>query len=351
MAGGIGSRFWPLSTKKTPKQFLDILGVGRTLLQQTVDRFSQLCPVENIYIVSSVNYKDIIQEQVPEVLEQHILLEPFMRNTAPCIAYANHKILKANPDATVIVAPSDHLITDTVTFNNIVNNCVEFASSNDMLLTLGIKPHRIETGYGYIQFQDKSVDPKLPDLKPVKIFTEKPSYNTAKVFIDSGEFYWNSGIFIWSLKSIMKSFDDFLPDMNSLFSQYTEKFDTSDEVNAINDIYNKCEKISIDYGIMEKAKNVCMYCSDFGWSDLGTWGSLYEHVATDEDGNYKSNPKVVTKDVKNTIVASDREDRIMVVKGLEDYIVVDSDRALLVWPKSDEQDIKEVVNSINASEM
>jgi mannose-1-phosphate guanylyltransferase len=346
MAGGIGSRFWPFSRTSQPKQFLDILGVGKTLLQQTYDRFVQIIPSENIYIVTNRIYADLVKQQIPSVPERNILLEPYRRNTAPCIAYSNAKIMKVNPGANIVVAPSDHLILKENEFLSVVEKGLNFVSRKDALLTLGITPSRPETGYGYIQIQnDKEFEKNNPSFNKVKTFTEKPDYEMAKVFLESGEFFWNSGIFFWSLKSINKAFNENLPEINSLFEEGNDFFNTSNEEKFIDDIYPRCKNISIDYGIMEKAKNVFVLCTNFGWSDLGTWGSMYEHSKKDSSGNHTKGQNVFTYDSKNCII-NISNDKCVVVQGLSDYIVVDSDDILLVCRMKDEQMIKQFVNDV-----
>lgn len=346
MAGGIGSRFWPFSRTSHPKQFLDILGIGKTLLQQTFDRFSQIMPPENIYVVTNRIYADLVKQQVPLIPESNVLLEPYRRNTAPCIAYANFKIYTRNPKANIVVAPSDHLIVKESEFISVVEKAFEFVSNKDALLTLGIKPSRPETGYGYIQIQnDKEFEKKNPSFNKVKTFTEKPDFEMAKVFLDSGEFFWNSGIFFWSLKSINKAFDENLPEINSLFTEGIGLYNTPKEDKFIDDIYPRCKNISIDYGIMEKAANVYVLCSNFGWSDLGTWGSMYEHSKKDSFGNHTKGQNVFNYDTKNCIINVSNE-KCVVVQGLSDYIVVDSENILLICKMKDEQLIKQFVNDV-----
>ena len=291
MAGGIGSRFWPLSKSSMPKQFLDILGTGRTFIQQTYDRFKNICPDENFYVVTNVEYKEFVLRQIPELNESQVLLEPLRRSTAPCIAYACYKIQSLNPNATIIVAPSDHHILQEVAFQEVIRKGLEFVKSRDALLTLGIKPNRPEINYGYIQIESFLDTDSFENLHKVKTFTEKPDLQLARIFIESGEFFWNSGIFIWSLKSILKAFESHLSDMSELFKKGNRLYGTADEVPFLNKTYSECQNISIDYGIMEKASNVYVLCSDFGWSDLGTWGSLYENVNKDEKRNVVSGKK------------------------------------------------------------
>jgi len=345
MAGGVGSRFWPLSRIFNPKQFLDILGTGKTLLQMTFDRLRSLCPIENIYIVTNINYNDLVLSQLPEISQEQVLLEPMRRNTAPCIAYANFKIQKLNPDANIVVAPSDHLILKEKNFIKIIQQGLSFVEKTNSLLTLGIKPNKPETGYGYIQACNKIVDNKIKNLKKVKTFTEKPDYDMAKVFYESGEFYWNSGIFIWSLNSIMDAFETKLPEINSLFNEGVDLYNTKDESEFIMKIYSKCKNISVDYGIMEKAENVYVLCSDFGWTDLGTWGSLYEHLKKDHDGNSIAGKNVFAYNLNNCIINVPNQ-KLVVLQGLQDYIVVESDNILLVCKKQDEQKIKQFVNDV-----
>lgn len=345
MAGGVGSRFWPLSRANKPKQFLDILGTGRSLLQMTFDRFIRVCPVENIYIVTSQIYKETIHEQLPELKEEQVLLEPARRNTAPCIAYANYKILKKNPNANIVTAPSDHLILKEDEFIKVIKEGLSFVSDKDAMLTLGIKPSRPETGYGYIQVNGNKHVPENKNINKVKTFTEKPNKDLAKVFYESGEFFWNAGIFIWSLKSIMSAFETHLPEINSLFKEGIDYYNTDKENDFIAETYSDCKNISIDYGVMEKADNVYVYCSDFGWADLGTWGSLHENISKDEQENSIIGEKVFAYDLKNCIVNMP-EDKLVVLQGLEDYIIVDSDGILLVCKKEDEQEIKQYVNDV-----
>lgn len=348
MAGGIGSRFWPLSRAKYPKQFIDILGVGKTLLQQTFERFNRLIPEENILIVGNEEYKDLISEQLPGLPEENILLEPSRRNTAPCIDYANFRILQKNPDANIIVAPSDHLILKEDAFLECVKQGMDFVANNDALLTLGIKPNRPETGYGYIQAVQRSVKGYSSlNLNKVKTFTEKPDAKLAKVFFESGEFFWNAGIFFWSLSSIMKAFDEFLPEVHNLFKGGEDLYGTGKEKSFIRNTYEECKNISIDYGIMEKAENVYVLASDFGWSDLGTWGSLYEEMPKDKQKNAVNAKHAFLYDSSGTIV-NVPEDKLVLIHGLKDYIVVESDNVLLICKKEDEQRIKLFVNDIRA---
>jgi mannose-1-phosphate guanylyltransferase len=345
MAGGIGARFWPLSRSNHPKQFIDILGTGETLIRQTYDRFRKIIPQENIFIVTNELYFNLVRGQIPEIVPEQILLEPSRRNTAPCIAYANYRILLRDPEAQIVVAPSDHIILKEDIFLSNILSALHAASQHDWLLTLGIRPSRPDTGYGYIQFVEGEVYPQDPQIRKVKTFTEKPNLDLAITFLKCGDFLWNSGIFIWSLKSIMKAFSEFLPDVDLLFSKGSDVFHTPAEKGFIADTYAICKSISIDYGIMEKASNVYVLASDFGWSDLGTWGSLYENRQKDGNGNSMVGKNVMIYDSTNCIVNMP-DDKIVVLEGLEDYIVVESDNILLVCKKSDEQQIRQFVNTV-----
>jgi mannose-1-phosphate guanylyltransferase len=346
MAGGIGSRFWPLSKTKRPKQFLDILGTGRTLLQQTYDRFIKLMPPEQILVVSNLEYKELIVDQLPDLPDENILLEPLRRNTAPCIDYANFKIHRKNPDANVVVAPSDHLIIKEEEFLRLVQQGLDFVASNEALMTMGIVPNRPETGYGYIQSVGKKVKGyEGTGLRKVKTFTEKPDLELAEVFLSSGDFYWNAGIFFWSLGAIMKSFETHLPEIHTLFKEGIEIYGTDQEKDFIHKTYGNCRNISIDYGVMEKADNVYMLISEFGWSDLGTWGSLYEQLLKNEQQNSITGKHVFMYESSGNIV-NVQDDMLVVLQGLEDYIVVQNDNIILVCKLEHEQKIKQYVNDL-----
>ena len=347
MAGGIGSRFWPMSTSKMPKQFLDVLGNGETLLQQAFRRLSKICPPSQILIVTNTDYKDICKKQLPNIKEQNILCEPARRNTAPCIAYASFKIQHENRDANIIVAPSDHLITNEDEFERIVKECLEVSAQKDYLITLGIKPSRPETGYGYIQFSEKCCK-ENETLRKVKTFTEKPNLEIAQQFLDSGDFLWNSGMFIWSVSSIVLSIEKLLPEMYEVFLEGKELYNTDDEIDFINRVFPTCKNISIDYGIMEKSKNVFVYPSDFGWSDLGTWGSLENHIEADEFNNTLISKQVLLYDSENNIVKLPKE-KVAVIQGMDGYIIVDTKEALLICKKEEEQKIKQFVADIKNS--
>jgi len=344
MAGGVGSRFWPLSRTVKPKQFQDILGTGRTFIQQTFDRFASIIPAENIMIVTSSIYHDLVIEQLPGIDESQILLEPLRRNTAPCIAYANYKILQRNPNALIVVAPSDHLVLNEAQFHKTILQGLAFAAVNKSLVTIGIKPTRPETGYGYIQINSAISAPEA-GIRKVKTFTEKPNLDMAKVFFKSGEFFWNSGIFIWSLSTILESFRDMLPEVNTLFSNGIGLYNSPGEVDFIRSVYSECRSVSIDYGIMEKADNVFVIMAEFGWSDLGTWGSLFMNSQRDKQGNSISGGNVMNYGLKNSIVRVP-DDKLVVLQGLDNCIVVESDGILLVCRLDDEQEIKTFVSDI-----
>jgi mannose-1-phosphate guanylyltransferase len=346
MAGGIGSRFWPYSRSHKPKQFLDILGTGRTLLQLTYDRFNKVIPKENILIVSNADYADLILEQLPEIKKDQLLLEPMRRNTAPCIAFANYKIKAKNPNANIVVAPSDHIILKEQEFIDVVNKSLIFVEKNNSLLTLGIQPSRPETGYGYIQIEGEEENVILNEsVRKVKTFTEKPDHDLAQKFIESGDFYWNSGMFFWSLNSINSAFANFLPEVNNLFKEGIDFYNTNKEDAFIQTTYENCKNISIDYGVMEKAENVHVILADIGWSDLGTWGSLYEVSKKDTENNSRKGGTSFLYDTKNCLITLS-DNKIAVIQGLEDSIVVNTDNVLLICKKKDEQRIKQFVNDV-----
>lgn len=338
MAGGVGSRFWPFSRNNRPKQFLDFFGTGRSLLQMTVDRFLRLVPAENILIVSNVIYKDMILDQLPEIKENQVLLEPHRRNTAPCIAYAVNRIKAVAEQANIIVAPSDHLIMRENDFIETLEAGLDFIEKNDSLLTLGIKPSRPETGYGYIQIEEGT-----GPLRKVKTFTEKPNAELATIFYETGEFFWNSGIFLWNLKTIDEAFRTLLPEVDSRFSAGKELFNTEKEQEFIDSIYPTCMNISIDYGIMEKAPNVHVLCSDFGWTDLGTWSSLYEMSEKDNHGNVSLKCNTMFYESEENIVALP-QGKLAVVEGLSGYLIAESDNVLLICKKDEEARIRQFVN-------
>ena len=341
MCGGVGSRFWPFSKEDKPKQFLDFFGTGRSLLQSTFDRFKKIVPVENIYLVTNDAYAETIKQQLPEIEENQLLLEPIRRNTAPAIAYASFRIRAVNADANIIVAPSDHLIMNEEQFETDMKKGLEFVSQNAVLLTLGIKPSRPETGYGYIQVDEKDMN----GIQKVKAFTEKPNIDLARTFLHSGEFMWNSGIFLWNVNSIIDAFKKYLPDIVQKFNEGKELFNTSAEKQFIDTSFPFCPNISIDYGVLEKADNVYVNISNFGWSDLGTWGALHDVSARDSDNNAQLNCKTLFVESSDNIVAMS-EDKLVVLQGLEDYIVAESDNVLLICKKSEEQRIKHFVTDV-----
>jgi len=334
MAGGVGSRFWPVSTPVNPKQFHDMLGTGQSLIQNTFSRLEQLIPKENILIATNARYKNLVLEHLPQVSENQVLLEPAMRNTAPCILYSAMKIKNLNEDAVMIVAPSDHYIENEIEFVRNVETAFKACEENDILMTLGIKPSNPNTGYGYIQFENSD-----KEIKKVINFTEKPNLDTAKQFINQGDYLWNAGIFVWSVKSIIKVFENSLSGMCSLFKKGNTYWNTKEEPKFIEENYGKAENISIDYGIMEGAKNVYVLPVDFGWNDLGTWGSLYDKLVKDENDNAVVNAKTLFKDANNNMIRSQLGKKI-IVQGLSDFIIVETKDTILICPKSEEQSIK-----------
>jgi mannose-1-phosphate guanylyltransferase len=342
MAGGVGSRFWPVSTTELPKQFHDMLGAGSTLIQKTFSRLSKVIPVENILILTNERYNDLVLEQLPMVKPAQVLLEPAMRNTAPCILYASLKIQKMNPNAVMVVAPSDHWIEDEDEFAQNLQNCFDFCQKEDALMTLGIQPTFPNTGFGYIEYDKNDTNP----IKKVNQFREKPDYAAAKSFLEAGNFLWNGGIFIWSVQSITAAFNKFQPQMNALFCKGIESYNTNIEQNFINLNYAMAENISIDYAIMENAENVYVLPATFDWNDLGTWGQLHEKLEKDENNNGVINAKVILENASNNIVRSDAN-KLIVIDGLNDYIIVDKEGVLLIYPKSKEQDIKRITALAN----
>lgn len=342
MAGGVGSRFWPVSTTEFPKQFHDMLGTGETLIQKTFTRLSKIIPKENILILTNEAYNDIVLEQLPMIQQEQIILEPVMRNTAPCILYASLKIKKQNPDAVMVVAPSDHWIEDEVQFCSNLQYAFDFCERDENLMTLGILPTFANTGYGYIEFD------KLDShhIKKVKQFREKPDYATARKFIQSRNYLWNAGIFVWSAKSVLKAYEEFQPEMFAHFMNGYNFFNTENEAAFIHDNYPLAENISVDYAILEKAQNVYVLPATFDWNDLGTWGSLYDKLPKDSQENAVINASVILENATNNIIRTDGK-KLVVIDGLNDYIVVDRDNVLLIYPKDKEQDIKKIVSKIN----
>lgn len=338
MAGGVGSRFWPVSTADFPKQFHDMLGAGETLIQKTFSRLSKIIPTDNILVLTNERYNDIVLAQLPLVKQEQVLLEPAMRNTAPCILYATLKIKQQNPDAVMVVAPSDHWIEDEHAFAANLKSCFDFCEQEDALLTLGIQPTFPNTGFGYIEYDESDQN----KVKKVNQFREKPNYETAKQFIASGNFLWNGGIFIWSVKSIFSTFEKFQPQMTALFEKGNSFYNTPAESDFIKEHYADSENISIDYAVMEKATNVFVLPATFDWNDLGTWGSLHEKLDKDNQNNAVVNATVLLENASNNIIRSNAN-KIVVIDGLHDYIIVDNQEVLLIYPKSKEQDIKQIV--------
>ena len=340
MAGGVGSRFWPVSTQQFPKQFHDMLGTGDSLLQKTFKRLAKLIPNENILIATNKKYKELVLSQLDGVSEQQLLLEPAMRNTAPCILYVALKIKQKNPNAVMIVAPSDHWIDNEEEFTKNIQTAFTACAKEDILMTLGIQPTHPNTGYGYIEYEETA-----SEIKKVKKFTEKPDLQTATKFIKSGNYVWNAGIFIWSVKSISSAFEKQLPEMNRLFCKGDNVYNTDFEDDFIEDNYAKAENISIDYGIMQKATNIYTLPVDFGWNDLGTWSSLYDKLDKDENKNAVVNAKTIFKDASNNMIRTSKNKHV-VIQGLDDFIVVEKDDVLLICPKKNEQEIKQIVAEV-----
>ncbi|MBE9489077.1 MAG: mannose-1-phosphate guanylyltransferase [Bacteroidetes bacterium] len=341
MAGGVGSRFWPVSTQDFPKQFHDMLGTGETLIQKTFSRLSKIIPSENIFILTNERYNDLVFEQLPGVTKRQVVLEPAMRNTAPCILYASLKIQKENPDAVMIVAPSDHWIENEDMFVKNVQTAFNFCQKNDALMTLGIQPTFPNTGYGYIEFETSSANV----IKTVNQFREKPDYDTAKSFITQGNFLWNAGIFMWSVASVVKAFQSNQSKLFELFEKGIDVYNTNFEDDFIRDNYAKSENISVDYAIMEKSKNVFVLLAEFDWNDLGTWGSLYDKLHKDDNNNAIVNARTLTEDASGNMIRTST-DKIVVVDGLKDYIIVDKEDVLLIFPKTKEQDIKKTLQNV-----
>ncbi len=340
MAGGAGTRFWPYSRYANPKQFLDVLGTGRSLLQMTYDRFTRLVPETNIYIVSNDRYENLIKDQFPDMAEEQILLEPDRRNTAPCVAYASYKISQRHPDAQLVVTPADHAITKEDMFLDVIEKGLKATENEDRLICIGIKPTRPETGYGYIQYRQESNG----EVKKVKTFTEKPQLELAKTFLESGDFVWNAGIFIWNITSITKAFEKYLPEIAETFKTISSAFYSPDEMKRIEWAYARTKPISIDYGIMEKADNVYVIPGEFGWSDLGSWASLHEIHDKDENQNVIDGNALVY-DSRNCILQTPK-DKLVVIHGLDGFLVADCEDVLLICKKDDEKRIRSIVNDV-----
>lgn len=335
MAGGVGSRFWPMSTAEMPKQFIDVLGIGKSMIQMTVERFSGIIPQENVWIVTSQKYKTIVMEQLPVVPESQILLEPCMRNTAPCIEYVSRKIYARYPDANLVFSPADHIVMDVPEFKRVISESLSFTANRAAILTLGMMPSRPETGYGYIKaYNDGDI------IKKVEAFKEKPNLETAKAYLQEGGYYWNAGIFVWNAKMVVDTIAALVPELHAVFDKIESSFYTDNEQDVINEYFPTCPNISIDYAVMEKASEVYVYPASFGWSDLGTWGSLYTHLPLDASGNAVVGREVKMVDCNNCIVHTPMEKKV-VIQGLNDYIVAESRDTLLICRKEDEQLIKE----------
>ena len=341
MAGGIGSRFWPMSTEEFPKQFHDILGTGKTMIQQTFERIRQVIPTENIFVITNAEYLELTHQQLPELPKNNIVGEPSMRNTAACNIYMANKIAQINPKANIIVLPADHLILKEQTFCKKVKFAFNTVSQNDFLVTLGIQPTRPDTGYGYIQFSNEDTE----EIHKVKTFTEKPNLETAQKFLNNGGYLWNAGIFIWNVKSIVNSFEKYLPKMAKEFQ--SKSYNTENEKEFIEKIYPNVEKISIDNGILERADNVFVIPADLGWSDLGTWTSVFENAEKDENQNAKSFNSI-TYNTEGSIIRIKNREKTAIIDGLKDYIIIDTEKALLICPRSNDQLIKQYVADLES---
>ena len=349
MAGGVGSRFWPMSTPEKPKQFIDVLGIGKSLIQLTVERFETVIPIENVWIVTSEKYKSIVREQLPDIPESQILLEPCMRNTAPCIEYVARKIYAKYPEANLVFSPADHIVLDVNTFRNVIKNSLEFTKNREAILTLGMMPTRLETGYGYIkslqvnETTSQQVETQRltsESIHKVEAFKEKPNLETAKSYLAEGGYYWNAGIFIWNAKMVVNTIAALVPELTSVFDKIEPYFYSDKEQEIINQYFPTCPNISIDYAVMEKSKEVYVYPADFGWSDLGTWGSLYTHLEQDENNNASVGQNINLIDCKNCVIHTPSE-RKVVIQGLDNFIVAESDNTLLICKKDEEQHIKD----------
>ena len=350
LAGGVGSRFWPVSRNSSPKQFLDILGIGKSFIQLTYDRFLKIVPKQNIIVVTSSIYVELVRKHLPDLPAGNILAEPYRRNTAPCIAYAATWIRNINPDATMVVAPSDHFISNDALFIDTISSAMNYASQRDELFTLGIDPTRPETGYGYIQCNMKDSTTVNGNIAyKVKTFTEKPNRELAQVFVDSGEFLWNSGIFVWNVNTICRALEKWLPEIYSLFKDGGRYYGTPEESAFINKTYEDCPAISIDYGVMEKTSRAWVFQASFGWTDLGTWESLYLHAAKNSDRNLIKCPDSMIDTTTDSIIVSQEKDKLVVVKGLSNYLVVNTEDVLMICPR-DEAKFKEVITDLAVNE-
>ncbi|MCH5329376.1 MAG: mannose-1-phosphate guanylyltransferase [Alistipes sp.] len=339
MAGGVGARFWPKSRRSKPKQFLDIFDTGKSFIRLTYERFAGRISPDRFLVATNEAYKHLVNEHLPEVDDRNILCEPVGRNTAPCICYAAYSLFKKDPDAAMIVTPSDHMILDEKSFGEIIDEALDFIDNHNVLMTVGITPSRPETGYGYIQKSDSQV------ISRVKCFTEKPDLELAEVFVQSGEFFWNSGIFIWKVRDIVAAIERWLPDHHALFSSIIDDLGTPSEQQAVGRVFAQCRAVSIDYGVMEKADNVYVRCGDFGWSDVGTWGSLFQLLPKDENNNAKPESGCFTYDTEDSIISLPR-DKVAVINGLHDYIVVDTEDVLMICPRNEEQSIRKYIDEV-----
>ena len=340
MAGGVGSRFWPMSTSEYPKQFIDVLGCGKTLLQLTVERFEGICLPENLWVVTSRKYADIVKEQLPQVAEDHILLEPCRRNTAPCIAYVSWKIKARNPKANVVVTPSDHVVMNVKEFGRVIRSAMGFTADSDAIVTLGMKATRPETGYGYIEADLSMACPSNKEIYRVDAFKEKPNQETAQRYIQKKNYYWNAGIFIWNVSTIINALRVYQPSMADIFERMMPYFYTDREQEMVDKLFPMCENISVDYAIMEKAEEIYVFPASFGWSDLGTWGSLHDNSRRDAQNNTCIGPNIKLHETRNCVIHVTEEKKV-VVQGLDGYIVAEKDDRLLICRLSEEQRIKD----------
>lgn len=340
MAGGVGSRFWPMSIPEKPKQFIDVMGVGKTMIQLTVERFSGVIEPDHVWIVTSKKYKDMVMQQLPEVPEQQILMEPCMRNTAPCIEYVSRKIYAKYPDANLVFSPADHIVLDAPHFKEVIKESLDFTKDKDVIVTLGMMPTRPETGYGYIKEVPRVSEVSKGSIVAVEAFKEKPNLETAKAYLAEGGYFWNAGIFVWNVKMVVNTIKRLVPDLAEIFDRIEPHFYKNDEQNVIDELFPTCPNISVDYAVMEKSKDVFVYPASFGWSDIGTWGSLYTHINPDENGNAVIGENIRTVDSGNCIIRSFGKKKV-IVQGLDNYIVVDDNDCLLICKMQDEQLIKE----------
>ncbi len=340
MAGGVGSRFWPMSTPERPKQFIDVMGVGKTMIQLTVERFSGVIEPDHVWIVTSKKYKDMVMQQLPEVPEQQILMEPCMRNTAPCIEYVSRKIYAKHPDANLVFSPADHIVLDTQHFKEVIRKSLEFTKDKDVIVTLGMMPTRPETGYGYIKEVPRVSEVSKGSIVAVEAFKEKPNLETAKAYLAEGGYYWNAGIFVWNAKMVVNTIKELVPNLAKVFDKIEPHFYKGEEQNVIDELFPTCKNVSIDYAVMENSSDVYVFPASFGWSDIGTWGSLYTHIEPDENNNAVIGENVKMVGSANCIVRSFGKKKV-IVQGLDNYIVVDDNDCLLICKMQDEQQIKE----------